>query len=83
MMGQAILLGASDIHIQKTSRYASLWFRIDGIKVDMGTMPITIAKTLKRRLVTMADQEDSDYESINGVINYEYGKKISNLDLGL
>ena len=83
MMGQAILLGASDIHIQKTSRYASLWFRIDGIKVDMGTMPITIAKTLKRRLVTMADQEDSDYESINGVINYEYGKKTIKFRLGL
>ena len=83
MMGQAILLGASDIHIQKTSRYASLWFRIDGIKVDMGTMPITIAKTLKRRLVTMADQEDSDYESINGVINYEYGKKNIKFRLGL
>jgi general secretion pathway protein E len=83
MMGQAILLGASDIHIQKTSRYASLWFRIDGIKVDMGTMPITIAKTLKRRLVTMADQEDSDYESINGVINYEYGKKSIKFRLGL
>ena len=75
IMGQAILLGASDIHIQKTNRYASLWFRIDGIKLDMGTMPIAIAKTLKRRLVTMADQEDSDFESINGVINYEYGKK--------
>ena len=83
MMGQAILLGASDIHIQKTSRYASLWFRIDGIKVDMGTMPITIAKTLKRRLVTMADQEDSDYESVNGVINYEYGKKNIKFRLGL
>lgn len=83
MMGQAILLGASDIHIQKTSRYASLWFRIDGIKVDMGTMPITIAKTVKRRLVTMADQEDSDYESINGVINYEYGKKNIKFRLGL
>lgn len=83
MMGQAILLGASDIHIQKTSRFASLWFRIDGIKVDMGTMPITIAKTLKRRLVTMADQEDSDYESINGVINYEYGKKTIKFRLGL
>jgi type II secretory ATPase GspE/PulE/Tfp pilus assembly ATPase PilB-like protein len=83
MMGQAILLGASDIHIQKTSRYASLWFRIDGIKVDMGTMPITIAKTLKRRLVTMADQEDSDYESIKGVINYEYGKKNIKFRLGL
>jgi len=83
MMGQAILLGASDIHIQKTSRYASLWFRIDGIKVDMGTMPITIAKTLKRRLVTMADQEDSDYESINGVVNYEYGKKNIKFRLGL
>jgi general secretion pathway protein E len=83
MMGQAILLGASDIHIQKTNRYASLWFRIDGIKVDMGTMPITIAKTLKRRLVTMADQEDSDYESINGVINYEYGKKTIKFRLGL
>jgi type II secretory ATPase GspE/PulE/Tfp pilus assembly ATPase PilB-like protein len=83
MMGQAILLGASDIHIQKTSRYASLWFRIDGIKVDMGSMPITIAKTLKRRLVTMADQEDSDYESINGVINYEYGKKTIKFRLGL
>lgn len=83
MMGQAILLGASDIHIQKTSRYASLWFRIDGIKVDMGTMPIGLAKTLKRRLVTMADQEDSDYESINGVINYEYGKKNIKFRLGL
>lgn len=83
MMGQAILLGASDIHIQKTNRYASLWFRIDGIKVDMGTMPIAIAKTLKRRLVTMADQEDSDYESINGVINYEYGKKTIKFRLGL
>ena len=83
MMGQAILLGASDLHIQKTSRYASLWFRIDGIKVDMGTMPISIAKTLKRRLVTMADQEDSDYESINGVINYEYGKKNIKFRLGL
>lgn len=83
MMGQAILLGASDIHIQKTSRYATLWFRIDGIKVDMGTMPIAIAKTLKRRLVTLADQEDSDYESINGVINYEYGKKSIKFRLGL
>lgn len=83
MMGQAILLGASDIHIQKTSRYATLWFRIDGVKVNMGTMPITIAKTLKRRLVTMADQEDSDYESINGVINYEYGKKNIKFRLGL
>lgn len=83
MMGQAILLGASDIHIQKTSRYATLWFRIDGIKVDMGTMPIAIAKTLKRRLVTLADQEDSDYESINGVINYEYGKKTIKFRLGL
>lgn len=51
IMGQAILLGASDIHIQKTNRYASLWFRIDGIKLDMGTMPIAIAKTLKRRLL--------------------------------
>lgn len=83
MMGQAILLGASDIHIQKTSRYASLWFRIDGIKVDMGSMPIAIAKTLKRRLVTMADQEDSDYESINGVINYDYAKKNIKFRLGL
>jgi len=83
MMGQAILLGASDIHIQKTNRFASLWFRIDGIKVDMGTMPIALAKTLKRRLVTMADQEDSDYESINGVINYEYGKKNIKFRLGL
>ncbi len=83
MMGQAILLGASDIHIQKTNRYATLWFRIDGVKVDMGTMPIAIAKTLKRRLVTMADQEDSDYESINGVINYEYGKKTIKFRLGL
>ena len=83
MMGQAILLGASDIHIQKTSRYASLWFRIDGIKVDMGTMPIAIAKTIKRRLVTMADQEDSDYESINGVINYDYAKKNIKFRLGL
>jgi type II secretory ATPase GspE/PulE/Tfp pilus assembly ATPase PilB-like protein len=83
MMGQAILLGASDIHIQKTNRFASLWFRIDGIKVDMGTMPITIAKTIKRRLVTMADQEDSDYESINGMINYMYGKKNIKFRLGL
>ena len=83
MMGQAILLGASDIHIQKTNRFASLWFRIDGIKVDMGTMPIAIAKTIKRRLVTMADQEDSDYESINGVINYEYSKKNVKFRLGL
>lgn len=83
MMGQAILLGASDIHIQKTTRFATLWFRIDGVKVDMGTMPITIAKTIKRRLVTMADQEDSDYESINGVINYEYGKKSIKFRLGL
>ena len=83
MMGQAILLGASDIHIQKTSRYASLWFRIDGIKVDMGTMPIAIAKTIKRRLVTMADQEDSDYESINGVINYDYAKKNIKFRIGL
>ena len=46
-------------------------------------MPISIAKTLKRRLVTMADQEDSDYESINGVINYEYGKKNIKFRLGL
>ena len=83
MMGQAILLGASDIHIQKSTRSASLWFRIDGIKQDMGTMPIALAKTLKRRLVTMADQEDSDYESINGVINYEYGKKNIKFRLGL
>ena len=83
MMGQAILLGASDIHIQKTNRFASLWFRIDGIKVDMGTMPITIAKTIKRRLVTMADQEDSDFESINGIINYDYGKKNIKFRLGL
>ena len=83
MMGQAILLGASDIHIQKTNRYASLWFRIDGIKVDMGTMPIAIAKTIKRRLVTMADQEDSDFESINGMINYMYGKKNIKFRLGL
>lgn len=83
MMGQAILLGASDIHIQKTNRYASLWFRIDGIKVDMGTMPTAIAKTIKRRLVTMADQEDSDFESINGVINYAYGKKSIKFRLGL
>ncbi|MGA1939993.1 GspE/PulE family protein [Arcobacter sp. YIC-310] len=83
MMGQAILLGASDIHIQKNTRSASLWFRIDGIKQDMGTMPIALAKTLKRRLVTMADQEDSDYESINGMINYEYGKKNIKFRLGL
>ena len=83
MMGQAILLGASDIHIQKTNRFASLWFRIDGIKVDMGTMPIVIAKTIKRRLVTMADQEDSDFESINGIINYDYGKKNIKFRLGL
>ncbi|QOG11229.1 GspE/PulE family protein [Arcobacter sp. FWKO B] len=83
MMGQAILLRASDIHIQKTSRSATLWFRIDGIKVEMGTMPIALAKTLKRRLVTMADQEDSDYESINGMINYEYGKKTIKFRLGL
>ena len=83
MMGQAILLRASDIHIQKTSRFATLWFRIDGIKVEMGTMPIALAKTLKRRLVTMADQEDSDYESINGMINYEYGKKTIKFRLGL
>ena len=83
MMGQAILLGASDIHIQKTNRFASLWFRIDGIKVDMGTMPIAIAKTIKRRLVTMADQEDSDFESINGIINYDYGKKNIKFRLGL
>lgn len=83
MMGQAILLGASDIHIQKTIRYATLWFRIDGMKVDMGTMPISIAKTIKRRLVTMADQEDSDFESINGVINYEYGKKTIKFRIGL
>lgn len=83
MMGQAILLGASDIHIQKTSRYASLWFRIDGVKVDMGTMPISLAKTVKRRLVTMADQEDSDYESINGMINYDYAKKNIKFRLGL
>lgn len=83
MMGQAILLGASDIHIQKSTRAASLWFRIDGVKQDMGTMPITLAKTLKRRLVTMADQEDSDYESINGMINYEYGKKSIKFRLGL
>lgn len=83
LMGQAILLGASDIHIQKTNRYASLWFRIDGVKVDMGTMPIAIAKTLKRRLVTMADQEDSDFESIDGIINYEYGKKNIKFRIGL
>ncbi|MEJ5167764.1 MAG: ATPase, T2SS/T4P/T4SS family [Arcobacteraceae bacterium] len=83
MMGQAILLGASDIHIQKTNRYATLWFRIDGIKVEMGTMPIALAKTLKRRLVTMADQEDSDYESINGIVNYDYGKKNIKFRLGL
>lgn len=83
MMGQAVLLGASDIHIQKNTRSASLWFRIDGIKQDMGTMPIALAKTLKRRLVTMADQEDSDYESINGMINYEYGKKNIKFRLGL
>ncbi|HJE02628.1 Type II secretion system protein E [Aliarcobacter thereius] len=83
LMGQAILLGASDIHIQKTSRSAFLWFRIDGIKVDMGSMPIPIAKTLKRRLVTMADQEDSDFESINGVISYEYAKKPIKFRIGL
>ena len=83
IMEQAILLGASDVHIQKTSRSASLWYRIDGIKVDRGTMPISIARTLKRRLVTMADQEDSDFESINGVINYEYGKKSIKFRLGL
>ncbi|WP_419764064.1 MAG: GspE/PulE family protein [Arcobacter sp.] len=83
MMGQAILLGASDIHIQQNNRSASLWFRIDGIKVEMGTMPIAIAKTLKRRLVTMADQEDSDYESINGMLNYSYGKKNIKFRLGL
>ncbi len=83
IMGQAILLGASDIHIQKTNRYAALWFRIDGVKVNMGTMPIVIAKTLKRRLVTMADQEDSDFESINGVINYSYGKKNIKFRIGL
>lgn len=83
MMGQAILLGASDIHIQKTNRSATLWFRIDGIKVEMGTMPIALAKTLKRRLVTMADQEDSDYESINGIVNYDYGKKSIKFRLGL
>ncbi len=83
IMGQAILLGASDIHIQKTNRFAALWFRIDGIKVNMGTMPIVIAKTLKRRLVTMADQEDSDFESINGVISYAYGKKNIKFRIGL
>ncbi|MCK9337129.1 MAG: hypothetical protein M0P43_04765 [Arcobacteraceae bacterium] len=83
MMGQAILLGASDIHIQKTNRSATLWFRIDGIKVEMGTLPIALAKTLKRRLVTMADQEDSDYESINGMVNYDYGKKTIKFGLGL
>ena len=83
LMGQAVLLGASDIHIQKTSRNAFLWFRIDGIKVDMGSMPIPIAKTLKRRLVTMADQEDSDFESINGIISYEYAKKPIKFRLGL
>ncbi|MDY0327627.1 MAG: ATPase, T2SS/T4P/T4SS family [Arcobacteraceae bacterium] len=83
MMGQAILLGASDIHIQKTNRSATLWFRIDGIKVEMGTLPIALAKTLKRRLVTMADQEDSDYESINGMVNYDYGKKSIKFRLGL
>jgi len=83
MMSQAILLGASDIHIQKSTRFATLWFRIDGVKVDMGTMPTVVAKTLKRRLVTMADQEDSDFESINGIINYEYGKKNIKFRLGL
>ena len=83
MMGQAILLGASDIHIQKTSRNASLWFRIDGVKVSMGTLPVLLAKTLKRRLVTMAEQEDSDFESVNGIINYDYGKKKIKFRLGL
>ena len=83
MMSQAIIKGASDIHIQKVNNKVNLWFRIDGVKVDFGTMPVSLAKTLKRKLVTMADQEDSDFDSINGIITYPHGHQEVKFRLGL
>ena len=55
----------------------------DGIKIDFGTMPVTLAKTLKRKLVTMANQEDSDFSSINGIITYTHGHQEYKFRLGL
>jgi len=83
MMSQAIIKGASDIHIQKVNNKVNIWYRIDGIKLDLGTMPVSLAKTLKRKLVTMADQEDSDFNSINGIITYPHGHQNVKFRLGL
>ncbi|MEA3354359.1 MAG: ATPase, T2SS/T4P/T4SS family [Campylobacterota bacterium] len=83
IMSQAILLGASDIHIQKASKIATLWFRIDGIKVEIGNMKVSVAKTLKRKLVTLANQEDSDFKSINGIISYTIAQKETKFRLGI
>jgi type II secretory ATPase GspE/PulE/Tfp pilus assembly ATPase PilB-like protein len=83
ILSQAILMGASDIHIQKMNQSAFVWFRIDGVKIDIGTMKITTAKILKRKLVTLANQEDSDFDSINGIISYLDGHKEVKFRLGV
>lgn len=83
IMNQAILMGTSDIHIQKSQKDAELWFRIDGLKVEMGKMPIKTSRILKRRLITLADQEDSDFDSVDGIINYEFGKRKIKFRLGM
>lgn len=83
ILSQAILMGASDIHIQKMNKSAFVWFRVDGIKVDIGSMQIVTAKIIKRKLVTMANQEDSDFDSINGIISYVDGHKEVKFRLGV
>ncbi len=83
ILSQAILMGASDIHIQKMNKSAFVWFRVDGVKIDIGTMQITTAKIIKRKLVTMANQEDSDFDSINGIISYLDGHKEVKFRLGV
>ena len=83
IFAQAFQMGASDIHIQKNNDSANIWFRVDGIKINIGVMKVSTAKILKRKLTTLANQEDSDFDSINGIIDYLDGHKKIKLRLGI
>ncbi len=76
ILEQAVLVNASDIHIETNEKMGTVWFRVDGQKKDKGNMPIKIANVIKRKLAIMANKEDSETATINGIIQEEVAKRM-------
>jgi type II secretory ATPase GspE/PulE/Tfp pilus assembly ATPase PilB-like protein len=83
VLKEAVVSGVSDIHIETTKSNCILWYRADGKKRIKGKMSKKIGTILKRRIAILAEQEDDELKSINGVIRTNVAGKETELRVNI